>query len=78
MKPKKPEYATPHRIMGEAIERLRGRHKEAYLLMVRDEKSLEEAALVMELAEDVAQKTLDEAIALVSKYCKQAIAKGRL
>lgn len=78
MKNKKPEYATPHRIMGEAIERLRGYHKEVYLLMVRDQKTLEDAALVLEMDEVQTQKTLDEAIESVRKYCKQAMVKGRV
>lgn len=78
MKNKKPEYATPRRIMGEAIEKLKGCYKEVYLLVVRDEKSLEETALVLEMDECCAQKALDEAIESVRKYCKQAIAKGRL
>lgn len=78
MKNKKPEYATPHRIMGEAIEKLRGYHKEVYLLVVRDEKTLEDAALVLEMNEVQTQKVLDEAIECVRKYCKQAIVKGRL
>lgn len=78
MKNKKPEYATPHRIMGEAVEKLKGYHKEVYLLMVRDEKALTEAALVLEMDELQTQKALDEAIEFVRKYCKQAIAKGRL
>lgn len=78
MKNKKPEYATPHRIMGEAIEKLRGCHKEVYLLVVRDDKLLEEAALVLEMNEVQAQKVLNEAIESVRKYCKQAMVKGRL
>jgi len=78
VKNKKPEYATPHRIMGEAIEKLQGCRKEVYLLVVRDEKSLEEAALVLEMDELRTQKMLDEAIEFVRKYCKQAIAKGRV
>lgn len=78
MKNKKLEYATPHRIMGEAIERLRGYHKEVYLLVVRDQKTLEDTALVLEMDEIQAQKTLDEAIESVRKYCKQAMVKGRV
>lgn len=64
--------------MGEAIEKLRGHHKEVYLLVVRDEKTLEDAALVLEMNEVQTQRVLDEAIESVRKYCKQAMLKGRL
>lgn len=78
MKSKKPEYATPHRIMGEAVAKLKGYHKEVYLLIVRDGKTPQDIAAIGELDEKQVVKLLDEAIKFVSTYCKQAIAKGRL
>lgn len=78
MKNKKPEYATPHRIMGEAVAKLKGYHKEVYLLIVRDGKTTQEIAAIGEMDEKQVLKLLDEAVEFVSKYCRQAIAKGRI
>lgn len=78
MKNKKPEYATPHRIMGEAVEKLRGPQREVYFLTIRDGKSLTEAAEVLGMSERLAKCYQDNAIKAVDAYCKQAIAKGRL
>ncbi len=78
MKNKKPEYATPHRIMGEAIERLHGPRREVYFLTIRDGKSLAETAEVLGMSERLAKCYQDHAIKFVEGYCKQAIAKGRV
>lgn len=64
--------------MGEAVDKLQGYHKEVYLLIVRDGKTPQDVAAIGELNEEQVVKLRDEAIELVSEYCKQAMAKGRL
>lgn len=78
MKNRKIGYATPHRIMGEAVAKLKGYHKEVYLLVIRDGKTPREIADVGEMDEVQVLKLLDEAIEFVSVYCKAAMAKGRI
>lgn len=78
MKNKKPEYATPRRIMGEAVEKLRGPEREVYFLTIRDGKSLDETAEVLGMSKRLAEAYQNRAIKFVEGYCKQAIAKGRL
>lgn len=64
--------------MGEAVEKLRGRQREVYFLTIRDGKSFEEAAEVLGIKAEEARKYQDEAVRFIEKYCKQAVAKGRI
>lgn len=70
--------STPQLIMGEAIEHLQGRQREIYLLTMRDDKSLGEAAEILGIEKATAQTYKDRAIKFIEKYCKEAIAKGRV
>lgn len=75
---RKPEYPTPRKIMGEAVQRLKGPCREVYLMTVRDGKSIEDTAEVLSMSENLAKAYQDQAIKFVEGYCKQAITKGRL
>lgn len=77
MKPK-PEYATPRKIMGEAVGKLKGMEQEVYYLTVRDGKSVKEVAEVLSMSERLVEAYRARAISWVEAYCKQAMAKGRL
>jgi len=70
--------SNPHFILGEAVEHLQGRQREVYLLTMREEKSLAEAAQVLGIAKGTAQKYQERAIKFIESYCKQAINRGRV
>ncbi len=70
--------STPQLIYGEAVEHLQGRQREIYLLTMREDKSLGEAAEVLGLSKGTAQKYKERAIKFIEQYCKAAIAKGRV
>lgn len=70
--------STPQLLMGEAIRRLAGRQKECYLLVMREDKSLAEAAEILGIAKGSAQVYVDRAVKFISAYCKQAIDGGRI
>jgi len=70
--------STPQLLMGEAIRRLAGRQKECYLLVMREDKSLAEAAQILGIAKGSAQVYVGRAVKFISAYCKQAIDGGRI
>lgn len=70
--------SSPQMLMGEAILHLQGRQKETYLLVMREDKSLSEAAEILGIKKGTAQGYLDNAIAFISQYCQQAINQGRI
>jgi len=70
--------STPQLLMGEAVEHLQGRQREVYLLTMREDKSLAEAAEILGIEKGTAQRYKERAIKFIESYCKQAIAKGRV
>jgi len=70
--------STPQLIMGEAVDHLQGRQREIYMLIMRDNKSLAEAAEVLGIEKGSAQKYKERAIKFIGNWCKQAMAKGRV
>lgn len=70
--------STPQLLMGEAVEHLQGRQREVYLLTMREDKSLAEAAEVLGLSKGTAQKYKERAIKFIERWCKQAIKLGRV
>lgn len=70
--------STPQLLMGEAIEHLQGRQREVYILTMREDKSLAEAAEILGIEKGSAQKYKERAIKFIEGYCKAAIAKGRV
>lgn len=70
--------SSPQRLMGEAITHLQGRQKEVYLLVMREDKSLGEAAEILQISKGTVQTYLDRAIAFITQYCKQAVEQGRV
>ena len=70
--------STPQLLMGEAITHLQGRQREVYLLTMRENKSLAEAAEVLGISKGTAQKFKERAIKFLTQYCEAAIAKGRI
>lgn len=70
--------STPQLLMGEAVQHLQGRQREVYLLTMREDKSLSEAAEVLGLSKGTAQVYKDRAIKFISDYCKAAIKRGRV
>lgn len=72
------EPSTPQLLMGEAINHLQGRQKEVYLLTMREDKSVAEAAEVLKISKGTAQKYKERAIRFIESYCREAIRKGRV
>lgn len=72
------EPSTPQLLVGEAVEHLQGRQKEVYLLTMREDKSLAEAAEILGIAKGTAQRFKERAIKFITFYCQEAIAKGRV
>lgn len=70
--------STPQLLMGEAIEHLQGRQREVYMLTMREDKSLAEAAEILGIEKGTAQRYKERAIKFIESYCKEAIAKGRV
>jgi DNA-directed RNA polymerase specialized sigma24 family protein len=70
--------STPQLLMGEAVEHLQGRQREIYMLTMREDKSLAEAAEILNIEKGTAQKYKERAIKFIEGYCKAAIAKGRV
>lgn len=70
--------STPQLLMGEAIEHLQGRQREIYMLTMREDKSLAEAAEVLGIEKSSAQKYKERAIKFIQQYCQTAMAKGRV
>jgi len=70
--------STPQLVMGEAVEHLQGQQKAVYLLTMRDDKSLAEAAQCLGIKKGSAQKYKERAIKFIESYCKQAMARGRV
>lgn len=70
--------STPQLLMGEAVEHLQGRQREVYLLTMREDKSLAEAAEILGIEKGTAQRYKERAIKFIESYCKEAIAKGRI
>lgn len=70
--------STPQLIMGEAIDHLQGRQREVYMLTMRDNKSLAEAAEILGIEKGSAQKYKERAIKFIESWCRNAMAKGRI
>lgn len=70
--------SNPQLLMGEAIQHLQGRQKQVYLLVMRDDRSLTEAAKVLGIGKSTAQSYLERAVAFIKGYCEQAIEGGRV
>jgi len=70
--------STPQLLMGEAIDHLQGRQKECYLLIMREEKSLAEAAEVLGISKGSVQVYVNRAVKFLTVYCQAAIARGRV
>lgn len=70
--------STPQLLLGEAIMHLQGRQKECYLLVMREDKSLAEAAEILGIAKGSVQVYVDRAVKFLTQYCKAAIKKGRV
>jgi DNA-directed RNA polymerase specialized sigma24 family protein len=70
--------STPQLIMGEAVRHLQGRQREVYLLTMREGKSLAEVAEILDIAKGSAQVFRDRAIKFLTKYCEEAIKRGRV
>lgn len=70
--------STPQLLMGEAVEHLQGRQKEIYLLVMREGRSLAEAAEVLGIEKGTAQKYKERAIKFIASYCQEAMSKGRV
>lgn len=70
--------SSPQLLMGEAILHLQGRQKEVYLLVMREDKSMAEAAEILNIGKSTVQTYLDRAISFISDYCKAAIEQGRM
>lgn len=70
--------STPQLLMGEAVEHLQGRQKEVYLLLMREGKSETEAAEILGIDRRIVHIYKDRAVKFITKYCKQAMAKGRV
>ncbi len=70
--------STPQLLMGEAVAHLQGRQREVYILVMREGKSLAEAADILKMTKGTAQKYKERAIAFVTQYCQGAIARGRV
>lgn len=69
---------TPQLVMGEAIEHLQGRQKEVYLLVMREDKSMAEAAEVLNVGKSTVQVYLERAIRFITAYCQKAEEVGRV
>lgn len=70
--------SSPQLVMGEAVAHLQGRQKEAYLLVMREDRSFSEAAEILNVSKSTVQTHLDRAIAFITAYCKQAMEGGRI
>lgn len=70
--------STPQLLMGEAILHLQGRQREVYLLVMREDKSMAEAAEILNISKGTVQTYLDRAIAFIVGYCHEAMQKGRV
>lgn len=70
--------SNPQLLMGEAIQHLQGRQKEVYLLVMREDKSIAEAAEILGIIKGTAQVHLERAVAFIKAYCIQAIEGGRV
>lgn len=70
--------STPQLVMGEAIQHLQGRQKEVYIAVMRDDKSMAEAAEMLGVGKSTVQTYLDRAIAFITQYCKAAMSKERI
>jgi RNA polymerase sigma factor (sigma-70 family) len=70
--------SSPQLLMGEAVQHLQGRQKEVYLLVMREDKSLAEAAEILEISKSTVQTYLDRAIAFITAYCQQAMDQERI
>ncbi len=69
---------SPQRLMGEAVAHLQGRQKEAYLLVMREDRSMAEAAEILNVSKSAVQIYLNRAIAFITNYCRAAEAQGRI
>jgi DNA-directed RNA polymerase specialized sigma24 family protein len=67
------ELTEPQEIMGRAISQLQGRPKEAYLLTMREGKSLSEAAAILKVSKAAIQIYRQRAIKFIAAYCKLAM-----
>lgn len=65
-------------IFGSAVEHLQGRQKEAYILHMREKKSLDEVATILSISKSSAQVYLTRAIKFISAYCRQAVERGQI
>jgi len=70
--------SSPQLVMGEAIEHLQGRQREVYILIMREDKSMAEAAEILDVSKSTVQTYLDRAIAFITNYCRAAISNGRV
>lgn len=70
--------STPQLLMGEAVEHLQGRQRECYLLTMREGKSFSEAAEILGIGKGRVQQYRERAIKFITKWCEQAMAKGRV
>ena len=69
---------TPQYLMGEAVEHMAGRQKECYIMVMREDKSLAEAAQVLGISKGTVQVYLNRATKFITAYCKAAIERGRV
>ena len=74
----KVEYPTSRKIMGEAIERLRGEQRKVYFLTIREGRSLMETAEVLGISKRTAQRYCARAVRFIARYCQNAMIKGRI
>ena len=70
--------STPQLIYGEAVEHLQGRQREVYMLTMREDKSLAEAAEILGISKGAAQIYKERAIKFIEAYCRAAISRGRV
>lgn len=70
--------STPQLLMGEAIEHLQGRQRETYIAIMRDDKSIAEAADLLGVSKSTAQTHLERAIEFITEYCRLGMEKGRI
>lgn len=70
--------SSPQMIMGEAIQHLQGRQKEVYIAIMRDDKTQEETAEMLDISRTSVRTHLDRAIGFISQYCRAAMDGGRI
>lgn len=72
------EMTQPQFIFGEAVEHLQGRQKEAWMLVMREQLTEQEAAEVMGVRQQVVATYLKRATKFITRWCEIAMARGRV